>query len=321
MAKVYHANHCPITGKSGENFKIIPLDLPDDFQIEGVYWNYPEIPNKLLIVSAQLFENKDLWKDYKREIEYLIFNDLWPKSGVMVTTPMLKALLSSSNIPKTPAQKLYEILSVIGERTKHFGEWVKLNFNTKEEIVLVRKTACINPDEFYALVQEGISQGIFDKKSDTKMWISVSLSLKGWDFLHSFLETKNSNLAFVAMSFDSEMIQIYNNWIEPAIKESGFEPYIVLDQHPKSDVTINDAILAGIKKAKFTIADFTDHKSGVYFEAGYALGRGQKVIYTCREDHIGTAHFDTRNYQHLIWKDGADLKKKLMDKIEVFIKS
>jgi len=103
-------------------------------------------------------------------------------------------------------------------------------------------------------------------------------------------------------------------------RESDFEPYIVFNQHPESDVTINDEILAGIKKAKFTIADFTYHKAGVYFEAGYALGRGQKVIYTCREDNIGTAHFDTRNYQHLVWKDGADLKKKLMDKIEVFIK-
>jgi len=122
------------------------------------------------------------------------------------------------------------------------------------------------------------------------------------------------------MSFDTEMIKIYNEWIEPSIRESDFEPYIVFNQHPESDVTINDEILAGIKKAKFTIADFTYHKAGVYFEAGYALGRGQKVIYTCREDNIGTAHFDTRNYQHLVWKDGADLKKKLMDKIEVFIK-
>jgi nucleoside 2-deoxyribosyltransferase len=146
------------------------------------------------------------------------------------------------------------------------------------------------------------------------------LTIKGHEIAQKTRESRESKIAFVAMSFDSEMIQIYNSWIEPAIKDSGFEPYIVLNQHPESDVTINDAILAGIKKAKFTIADFTHHKPGVYFEAGYALGRGQKVIYTCREDHIGTAHFDTRNYQHLVWKDGADLKKKLMDKIEVFIK-
>jgi hypothetical protein len=59
----------------------------------------------------------------------------------------------------------------------------------------------------------------------------------------------------------------------------------------------------------------------VYFEAGYALGRGLKVIYTCREDQIDEAHFDTRNYPHILWKDADELKKKLIDKIEVFIKA
>ncbi len=321
MAKVYHANHCPITGKTGKDFQVYPMELPDDFEVEGNYWVYPELDKRLLIVSGELFDNKEFWSENKREIEYLIFNDIWPKGLVMMTTPKLIALLTSSSIPKTPFQKLSEILSVIGKKSKHFGEWIQLNFGANDQYSLIAKTGCRNSDEFYALVREGISKGFFEEKSITKMWISISLTLEGWGFFQSLLESKNSNIAFVAMSFDPEMIQVYNDCIEPAIRESGFEPYIVLNQHPKSDVTINDAILAGIKKAKFTIADFTNHKAGVYFEAGYALGRGQKVIYTCRENQIKKAHFDTRNYQHLVWKDGADLKKKLMDKIEVFIKS
>ncbi len=88
-----------------------------------------------------------------------------------------------------------------------------------------------------------------------------------------------------------------------------------------SDVTINDAILAAIKRSKFTIADFTGHKRGVYFEAGYALGRQQKVIYTCREDDINNAHFDTRNYAHILWKEPSDLREQLINKIEVYINS
>ena len=59
----------------------------------------------------------------------------------------------------------------------------------------------------------------------------------------------------------------------------------------------------------------------MYFEAGYAFCRGQQVIYSCREDEIESGYFDTRNYQHLVWKDGADLKKKLKDKVDVFIKN
>jgi len=320
MAKVYHVNRCPITDLPDASDGI-SLEVNDEFEIEGNYWFYPHLENRLLIVSGDLYDNGKFWKDYRREIEYLIFNSIWPTGMIMMTTPKLKALISSSNIPKTPDQKLFEILSVIGNGTHHFGEWIQINFGGQEEYSLVRATACINSDELLALLHEGISQGLLEEKSSTKMWISVSLTMSGWEFYQSFFEAKNSNIAFVAMSFDEEMFEVYNGWIEPAIRESGFEALIVSEQQIESDVTINDAILAGIKKAKFTIADFTHHKSGVYFEAGYALGRGQKVIYTCREDGIKDAHFDTRNYQHLVWKDGAELKKKLMDKIEVFIKN
>jgi len=125
----------------------------------------------------------------------------------------------------------------------------------------------------------------------------------------------------VAMSFDSDLRAIYDQAIVPALVASGFESLRIDDNTVTSETTINDAMLAAIKKSRFTIADFTRHKKGVYFEAGYALGRGQKVIYTCHEDEINDAHFDTRNYPHIVWKDAEDLKKKLIDRIEVFIKS
>ena len=122
------------------------------------------------------------------------------------------------------------------------------------------------------------------------------------------------------MSFDSTLAEIYNKAIQPAILETGFVPFILHSEHIETGSTINDAMIAAIKKAKFTIADFTQHKSGVYFEAGFALGRGQKVIFTCKEGDIDHAHFDTRNYQHILWKDAADLKRKLIDKIHAYIK-
>lgn len=38
-------------------------------------------------------------------------------------------------------------------------------------------------------------------------------------------------------------------------------------------ITINDAIVREIKKCKFLVADFTQHKHGVYFESGLGLQR------------------------------------------------
>jgi hypothetical protein len=108
--------------------------------------------------------------------------------------------------------------------------------------------------------------------------------------------------------------------IKQAIIETGFIPIIVDEIHVKSDVTINDEILASIKKSRFCISDFTQQKNGVYFEAGYALGRGLKVIYTCTREDFNNAHFDINHYLHILYDTPEQLKKGLIDKIEAWIK-
>ena len=63
------------------------------------------------------------------------------------------------------------------------------------------------------------------------------------------------------------------------------------------------------------MADFTGHRGGVYFEAGFALGLGIPVVWTCkRSDYTGT-HFDTRQRQHLLWDTPEDLREQLMNHI------
>ena len=84
-------------------------------------------------------------------------------------------------------------------------------------------------------------------------------------------------------------------------------------------IGIKERVVGRIKKAKFTIANFTRHKGGVYFESGYALGRGQQVIYTCKSDDIENAYFDTRGFQHIVWETTTDLKKQLINKINAVI--
>jgi nucleoside 2-deoxyribosyltransferase len=57
-------------------------------------------------------------------------------------------------------------------------------------------------------------------------------------------------------------------------------------------------------------------RGGVYFEAGFAMGLGKLVIWTCHEDDVEKLHFDTRQYNHIVWTDATDLKEKLMLRIE-----
>lgn len=316
---IFQAKKCPITGVEEPHLEVFIPGIRDDLGGKGYQWYFPEIPEKLLIVEYELYQDDKFWKEFEREIFYILFNDIWPKVLRLVDRPLLEALIASSEIPSTPFEKIQELLLFISRKSEHFGDIVYFNLESNQQTCW--KIGFYNLEEMKSLIKESKVLGFLNIHMDTVASISVSLTIKGAEEAHKIKNSKESKIAFVAMSFDPEMIQIYNDWMEPAISESGFKPHIVLDQHPASDVTINDAILSGIKRANFTIADFTQHKAGVYFEAGYALGKGQKVIYTCREDQIGTAHFDTRNYQHLVWKDGADLKRKLMDKIEVFIKN
>lgn len=315
---IFQARRCPLTRIEEPNLKVVSEGVYKEFGKKGYQWYYPYIDHFLMIVEADLYDDQVFWDSNRVAIYYLIENKIWP-SGKMVDKPLLEALISSSGVPITPTEKIEEILSYISINQKYFRD--RFSIDRKDYDSVTRKLGLLHPNELEGLIEEAKNSGLLEIKINNDQRLGLVLTLKGWEQVEKKNKGSQSNTVFVAMSFDDEMFQVYNDWLEPAIRESGFKAFIVSEQQIGSDVTINDAILAGIKKAKFTIADFTHHKSGVYFEAGYALGKGQKVIYTCREDHIGTAHFDTRNYQHLVWKDGADLKKKLMDKIEVFIKA
>jgi nucleoside 2-deoxyribosyltransferase len=74
---------------------------------------------------------------------------------------------------------------------------------------------------------------------------------------------------------------------------------------------IDDEIISLIRKSKFLVADFTGHRGGVYFEAGFALGLGLPVFWTCRKDDLKNLHFDIRQYNCIDWADTVDLATRL----------
>lgn len=66
--------------------------------------------------------------------------------------------------------------------------------------------------------------------------------------------------------------------------------------------------MADLRRSEVIVADFTHHKGGVYFEAGFALGLDRTVVFTCRRDEFregAGVHFDTRPYNHLLWSFDA----------------
>ncbi len=127
----------------------------------------------------------------------------------------------------------------------------------------------------------------------------------------------NSVQCFVAMWFDESLRDAWTNGFDPAIRAAGFKPFRI---DAKDYVGgISDEIIAEIRRSRFVVADYTGHRGGVYFEAGFALGLGLTVIPTCKEDEFSELHFDIKHLNTLGWKTPADLADKLNKRIRAVI--
>ncbi len=239
-----------------------------------------------------------------------------PSESTSINVP---SYFDTIRYPITPSEKMNDFLNFLSKKQKYDGESVKINLNDESTWIhgyFKHAEEC----KVYldALIEEGLIHDYMLIHEGEKR--TAKLTIKGLNKLVE-LETKgvNSKSCFIAMKFDDSMLPA-RDAIKRAIKITGFEKYVIDEEHLKSDKTIPDAILKGIKKSKFCIADFTKHNNGVYFESGYALGLGKPVIYVCHESEFNESHFDIKQLQHIIYKSPEDLEKKLIDKIEAWIK-
>ena len=122
---------------------------------------------------------------------------------------------------------------------------------------------------------------------------------------------------FIAMSFAESMESAYRSGLRLGIEDCGYTGLRV--DAKEHNEKICDVIVAEIRNSKFLVADFTLHRGGVYFEAGLMMGLGRPVIFTCRNDELANAHFDTRQYNHIGWDKPADLREKLKRRIQATI--
>jgi hypothetical protein len=140
---------------------------------------------------------------------------------------------------------------------------------------------------------------------------------RGWAALSAGAPNGEPGTCFVAMAFRPDMDLVYDAGFAVAIRNCGLTG--VRADRPAHNDRIDDQIMARIRRCQVLIADFTYHRRGVYFEAGFAQGLGRTVVWTCRHDHLKRAHFDTRQYSHVVWNDVDDLANKLEAKMRATI--
>lgn len=172
-----------------------------------------------------------------------------------------------------------------------------------EEILFILKS----------LQEKGHIHGIVDT-----LPTEIKVSSKGWDRVHELNHGLNgeSKQGFIAMSFNADL-DTASGVISDAISDAGYEPMRIDNKHHNN--RIDSEIIAEIRRSKFVVADVTQHRNGVYYEAGYAQGLGIPVIWTCSKKDFNNLHFDTRQINHIKWENEEQLYKELYNRIRATI--
>ena len=270
-----------------------PINCP----LCGMYRISESLVQKLDNVAPQYLANKYLYSAAIRENfeKCVIF---WVEDFEM--------LLDSVVIPQTPIEKIDRLLLYISKKTKLF------DIGIEYKPTMFPITYAKNEREFTYFYQNAEKLGYIDSEGSDGY---IRLSIEGWKRVDELSQVESkSNQAFVAMWFNSELNAVWENGIKPALETTGYDA-IRIDsvQH---NGKIDDRIIAEIRKSGLLVADFTGVRGGVYFEAGFAMGLGIPVIWTCRKDYTKELHFDTRQYNHIEWEEISELREKLINRIE-----
>lgn len=122
---------------------------------------------------------------------------------------------------------------------------------------------------------------------------------------------------FVAMSFREEeepALVDYYRAIQRAVERAELPITLVRMDLVEGDYEISQQLMDEIDKADVVITDFTLSPANVYFELGYARGRGKRVIQTARKGTL--LEFDVRNWRTLFYRNATELEEKLIPEVE-----
>jgi len=207
-------------------------------------------------------------------------------------------------LPRIQAsQKPFLLLRSIRLLTRVPGELIKLDARLDYPLAWA-----FDSDEFVFHLDHLKSLGFIELTRYMDGGASIQISHSGLRFLESEPDP-DSRLCFVAMSFSESMLPVWTDGLKPGIEDAGFSAMRV-DSAPHYG-RIDLKIIGDIRASRFVVADATEQKAGVYFEAGFALALGKPVLWTVRKNEIDKVHFDTRQFAHLLWDSPAELREKL----------
>lgn len=227
-----------------------------------------------------------------------------------LTTYNVPDLISAARAPQDPFEAIDRLLLHLFDKAETPTASVEIYPDQDYPLVYAR-----DGQEFARYLSKAEGLGYIERQD---FGVNVQLDLKGWERIAELRRTRTvSDQAFVAMWFAPEMLDAWEAGIKPALQATGYRP-VRLDMEEHNE-KVDDRIIAEIRRSGLVVADFSGDRSNVYFEAGFALGLGIPVIWTCRAQDVEKLHFDTRQYNYIAWSNPADLRAKLQLRIEATI--
>ena len=212
------------------------------------------------------------------------------------------------------------LLRLLAMRSSHIGEFLSIieegddGHNYQASLGWSEST---NVLELSSLSEYLENRGWIANHDYTGTLFVATVEVPGYIRIEALETNPDSSQCFVAMWFDKSMNDAYEDGFKPAIEATGYSPVRI--DRKEFNGKIDDEIIAQIRRSRFLVADFTHGedgaRGGVYYEAGFAQGLDLQVIFTCRKDMIDKAHFDTRQFNHIVWEDYDDLREQLKNRI------
>jgi len=221
--------------------------------------------------------------------------------------PRFQELRRSINEMKSRAHRLFSECGVKYIVTQYPTPAIggpKLRFDLLDLVTNNRTSSYQSKQDFFDAIDEAIgalkNQSISVARSSPDSGNSRSSMIRGF--------------VFIAMPMSPEDPSLVD--VHDAIKEVAEQLDLRAERidDPPTNESISLRIIKLLETAQFVVADLTDAKPNVYFEAGYAAALDKTPIYIARE---GTKpEFDVQDYPVIFFKNIAELKKRLNDRLK-----
>lgn len=275
---------------------------------DGIQQKCPRCGEFKISGTALSMMGQGLGTDRRAKLSGWIRNQNTLGSVPLVTSDSLKIILAA---PIPSVMERASMLLVEAEKSlNNLGD----TFNINESRFLAATYSSRPQDVSYLfrlLSDQGLTEAI-------AMGGECSLLPGGYVQLDELRgKGSTSSTGFVAMSFHAELNEIYSDGFQIGVIEAGYDP-VRMDQVEHIN-RIDDEIIRQINSSKFVVADFTGHRGGVYFEAGYAMGIGLPVFWTCKKGDMSELHFDIRQFNCIDWESSVELADRLRIRIEAVL--